>query len=89
MRPLLERAPCALLAAAELVDDLLLDPGGEVRVARVLHRRPDVLARRQRREQRLVALRGRDEVLLDHALEHQRAALAGRLAVRERVIGAR
>jgi hypothetical protein len=44
----LERELGALLAAAELVDDLLLDPGGEVRVLRVLFREGQVVARGQR-----------------------------------------
>ena len=44
----LERLPRALLAAAELVDDLLLDPGGEVRVLGVLLRRLEVAALGQR-----------------------------------------
>ena len=40
----LEGQPRALLAAAEPVDDLLLDPGGEVRVGGVLDRRLEVAA---------------------------------------------
>jgi hypothetical protein len=86
---LVERASCALLPAAELVDDLLLDPRGEVRIARVLDRRADVAAGRQRGEQRPLLLRRRDEVLLDHPLQHQRTAPARRLAVLERVVRAR
>ena len=42
----LERELRALLAAAELVDDLLLDPGGEVRELRVLLRERQVVPRR-------------------------------------------
>ena len=43
----LERALGALLAAAEPVDDLRLDPGGEVRELRVLLREVQVVARRE------------------------------------------
>ena len=72
-----EGAPGAELAAAELVDDLLLDPRGEVGVLRVLARRRDVRARGQALGHGLVVLRLGDEPLLEHAVEHHVAALRG------------
>ena len=76
-----ERAPGAELAAAELVDDLLLDPGGEVGVLRVLARGRDVGARGQALGRGGVVLRLVDQALLEHAVAARRcgacAASAG------------
>jgi hypothetical protein len=86
--PALERAARALLAAAQAVDDLLLDPRGEVRVRRVLGRRLQVAALGERLPAREVVLRLREEVLLEHPLEHDVAALQRRLRVGDRVVRA-
>ena len=85
----LERLARAGLAAAELVDHLLLDPGGEVRVLGLLPRRLDLAPQRDRLRDRGVVLLARDQLLLEHAREHLVAALLGGDGMGDRVERAR
>ena len=85
----LERLAGAGLAAAELVDDLLLDPGREVGVLRLLARRLDVAAGGERLGDALVVLLARDQALVQHPVQDEVAALLGGVRVGDRVIGAR
>ena len=84
----LERQPRALLPAAEAVDDLLLDPRGEVGVGGVLGRRLEVAAVGQRLLDRVLVLLQGQEVLVAHVAEHQVAPRERGLRVRDRVVGA-
>ncbi len=84
-----EREAGALLAAAEAVDHLLLDPRREVGVLGVLDRRLEVAAVRQRLGERGVVARAREEALLEHPQQHEIAALLAALRVGDRVVRAR
>ena len=85
----LERALRALLPAAELVDHLLLDPGREVRVVRVLLREGQEIARRQTLGLRLVVQRPRQVPLLEQPQQDEVAPLLGRDRMLHRVIRGR
>ena len=85
----LERALRSLLPAAELVDDLLLDPGREVRVVRVLLREGQEVARREVLGLRLVVQRPRQVPLLEQAQQDEVAPLLRRHGMLHRVIRGR
>jgi len=84
LQPALER-----LARAVLVDELLADPGGEVRRLGGDRRRPHLVSGGHGHAHGVAVVHRPQMALLQHLIEHDIAPVQRRLGVRDRVVAAR